>query len=214
LEECRLYAPVRPGKLIAIGRNYLDYTREGARQARGFPAAFVKTTSSITGPGRDILKPTGTHDLDCATELAVVIGRKCKHVAPEKAFEYVSARDIAAREREAGQVLLGKCFDTFAPLGPWLVTRDEIADPMRLSVRTRVNGVVRQEGDTSTMVHAIPQLIAYLSQMTLMPGDIIATGSPGALVSSANRPLVAGDMIESEIEGIGVLRNAVVDEPE
>lgn len=223
LEECRLYAPVRPGKLIAIGRNYLDYTREGARQARGFPAAFLKTTSSITGPGRDILKPTGTHDLDFATELAVVIGRKCKHVAPEKAFEYVagytilndvSARDIAAREREAGQVLLGKCFDTFAPLGPWLVTRDEIADPMRLSVRTRVNGVIRQEGDTSTMVHAIPQLIAYLSQMTLMPGDIIATGSPGALVSSANRPLVAGDMIESEIEGIGVLRNAVVDEPE
>jgi 2-keto-4-pentenoate hydratase/2-oxohepta-3-ene-1,7-dioic acid hydratase in catechol pathway len=144
-------------------------------------------------------------------------------VAPEKAFEYVagytilndvSARDIAAREREAGQVLLGKCFDTFAPLGPWLVTRDEIVDPMRLSVRTRVNGVLRQDGDTSTMVHGIPQLIAYLSQMTLMPGDIIATGSPGALVSSANRPLVAGDMIEAEIEGIGVLRNAVVDEPE
>lgn len=222
LSECRLYAPVRPGKLIAIGRNYLDYTREGARRARSFPAAFLKASSSITGPGRDILKPAGTDDLDCATELAVVIGRKCKHVPPEKALEYVagytilndvSARDIAARERQAGQVLLGKSFDTFAPLGPWLVTRDEIADPMRLSIRTRVNGVLRQEGDTSTMVHAIPQLIAYLSQMTLMPGDVITTGSPGALVSSANRPLVAGDVIESEIEGIGVLRNAVVDEP-
>lgn len=223
LSECRLYAPVRPGKLIAIGRNYLDYSHEGARQARKFPAAFLKTTSAITGPGRDILKPVGTEDLDCATELAVVIGRKGKHVSPEKAMEYiagytilndVSARDIAAREREAGQVLLGKCFDTFAPIGPWLVTRDEIADPMRLSIRTRLNGVLRQEGDTSTMVHTIPQLIAYLSQMTLMPGDVIATGSPGALVSSANRPLVAGDMIEAEIEGIGVLRNAVVDEPE
>lgn len=222
LSECRLYAPVRPGKLIAIGRNYLDYSREGARQARKFPAAFMKATSAITGPGHDILKPVGTSDLDCATELAVVIGRKCKQVSPEKAMECiagytilndVSARDIAAREREAGQVLLGKCFDTFAPLGPWLVTRDEIADPLRLSIRTRVNGVLRQEGDTSTMVHTIPHLIAYLSQMTLMPGDVIATGSPGALVSSANRPLLAGDMIESEIEGIGVLRNAVVDEP-
>lgn len=222
LSECRLYAPVRPGKLIAIGRNYLDYSREGTQQARKFPAAFIKTTSAITGPGRDILKPVGTEDLDCAAELALVIGRKCKHVPPEKAMEYiagytilndVSARDIAAREREAGQVLLGKCFDTFAPLGPWLVTRDEIADPMRLSIRTRVNGMLRQEGDTSTMVHTIPQLIAYLSQMTLMPGDVIATGSLGALVSSANRPLVAGDMIEAEIEGIGVLRNAVVDEP-
>ena len=222
LADCRLYAPVRPGKLIAIGRNYLDYSREGAQQGRAFPAAFLKATSSVVGPGRDILKPAGTEDLDCATELAVVIGRKCKHVAPEKAFEYVAgytilndvtARDIAARERSAGQVLLGKCFDSFAPLGPWLVTRDEIADPMRLNVRTRVNGVLRQEGDTSTMVHSIAQLIAYLSQMTLMPGDVIATGSPGALVTSANRPLVAGDMIESEIEGIGVLCNAVVDEP-
>jgi 2-keto-4-pentenoate hydratase/2-oxohepta-3-ene-1,7-dioic acid hydratase in catechol pathway len=222
LAECRLYAPVRPGKLIAIGRNYLDYSREGARQARNFPAAFMKAASAIVGPGRDIIKPAGTEDLDCATELALIIGRKCKHVPPEKALEYVagytilndvSARDIAARERAAGQVLLGKCFDTFAPLGPWLVTRDEIADPMRLSIRTRVNGVLRQEGDTSTMVHSIPQLVAYLSQMTLMPGDVIATGSPGALVSSANRPLLAGDMIESEIEGVGVLRNAVVDEP-
>jgi len=222
LSECRLYAPLRPGKFIAIGRNYLDYSRDAASQARKFPAAFMKTSSAITGPGRDILKPIGTEDLDCATELAVVIGRKGKHVPAEKAMEYiagytilndVSARDIAAREREAGQVLLGKCFDTFAPIGPWLVTRDEIEDPMRLSIRTRVNGVLRQEGDTSTMVHPIPQLIAYLSQMTLMPGDVIATGSPGALVSSANRPLVAGDMIEAEIEGIGVLCNAVVDEP-
>jgi 2,4-diketo-3-deoxy-L-fuconate hydrolase len=222
LADCRLYAPVRPGKLIAIARNYLDYSSEGSMRARSVPAAFIKTTSALTGPDRDIIKPAATADLDCATELAVVIGRKCKNVTPDKALESVAgytilndvtARDIAAREREAGQVLLGKSHDTFAPLGPWLVTRDEISDPMRLNIRTRVNGVLRQEGDTSTMVHPVAQLIAYLSQMTLRPGDVIATGSPGPLISSANRPLVAGDLIECEIEGIGVLRNAVVDAP-
>ena len=222
LAECRLYAPVRPSKLIAVARNYLDYSREGVQQSVRDPIAFLKTASSITGPGRDILKPAATQDLDCATELAVVIGRKCKHVTADKALESVagytilndvSARDIAARERAAGQVLLGKCFDTFAPIGPWLVTRDEMPDPLRLAIRTRVNGVLRQDGDTSTMVHGVAQLVAYLSQMTLMPGDVIATGSPGPLVTSANRPLVAGDMIDAEIEGIGVLRNAVVDEP-
>ena len=222
LADCKLYAPVRPGKLIAIGQNYLDYSREGARQARNVPTAFFKASSAIVGPGRDILKPAATEDLECATELAVVIGRKCKRVSIDKALEFVAgytvlndvtARDVARRERTAGHLLLGKSFDTFAPMGPWLVTRDELPDPLRLGIRTRVNGVLSQDGDTSSMVHGVAQLVAHLSQMTLMPGDVIATGSPGPLVSSANRPLVAGDLLEAEIEGIGILRNAVVDEP-
>jgi len=222
LSECRLYAPVRPGKLIAIGRNYLDYSREGSQQAGSAPTAFLKTPSSIVGSGRDILKPASTRDLDCATELAIVIGRKCKNLSVDEALDAVAgytilndvtARDVATRERASGHVFLGKCFDTFAPMGPWLVTRDQLPDPMRLHIRTRVNGVLRQEGDTSTMVHSVAELVAYLSQVTLMPGDVITTGSPGPLVSSANRPLVAGDVIDSEIEGIGVLRNAVVDAP-
>ncbi|MCC6534182.1 MAG: fumarylacetoacetate hydrolase family protein [Burkholderiales bacterium] len=222
LADCRLYAPVRPGKLIAVAHNYPDYAHDHGSRSASAAAAFAKWPSSITGPGRDILKPAATRHLDCATELAVVIGRKCKLVTPEKALESVAgytilndvtARDIAGREAAGGQMLLGKSFDTFSPLGPWLVTRDEIPDPMRLHIRTRVNGVLRQEGDTSTMVHSVAQLVAHLSQMTLLPGDVIATGSPGPLVSSANRPLVDGDMIDAEIEGIGVLRNAVVDAP-
>jgi len=222
LSECRLYAPVRPGKMIAVGRNYAEYTRQEGKQAGTLPSAFVKLASAIVGPGRDILKPAGVEDLDCETELAIVIGRKSKHVTPEKAFEAiagytilndVTARDVSKRERAGGQVLLGKCLDTFAPLGPWLVTRDEIPEPMRLDIRTRVNGELRQEGSTAGMLHSVAELVSYLSQITLMPGDVIATGSPGPLVSSANRPLVAGDLIEAEVEGIGVLRNAVVDEP-
>ena len=221
LAECRLYAPLRPGKLIAVAGNYRPGTAAGERHG-GIPGAFVKLTSSIVGPGRDIIKPAVCELLECETELAVVIGRKCKHVSPDKAMEYVAgytilndvtARDVIERERAGGNVLLGKSYDTFAPLGPWLVTRDEIPDPMRLAVRTRVNGVPRQEGGTAAMVHPVTTLVSYFSQMTLMPGDIIATGSPAALTGGGTRTLAAGDRIECEIEAIGVLLNAVVDAP-
>lgn len=222
LSECRLYAPVRPSKLIAIGRNYPEYTRQPGRAAARVPTGFVKVPSTIVGHGRDILKPRVTRELDCETELAVVIGRKCKNVAPERAFEViagytilndVTARDIGETEREGGHLLLGKCFDTFAPIGPWLVTRDEIPEPGMLALRTRVNGEVRQSGNTADMLHPVSKLVSYLSHMTLMPGDIISTGSPGPLMSVTHRPLEAGDVVECEVERIGVLRNAIVDEP-
>lgn len=220
--ECRLYAPVRPNKLLALARNYPEYTRQQGKQAAAVPSAFLKPPSAIVGPGRDILKPAATRGLDCETELAVVIGKKCKHVRAEKATEViagytilndVTARDVSRIEREGGQVLLGKCFDTFAPLGPWLVTRDEIVDPMHLRIRTLVNGDVRQDSNTAAMIHSVHKIVSYFSQMTLMPGDVIATGSPGTLPDVGERALVAGDVLEAEIEGIGVLRNAVVDEP-
>jgi len=223
LAECRLYAPLRPGKLIAIGRNYHEYTKHPGRQAGRVPAAFMKSLSAITGPGRDILKPARVNELDCETELAVVIGKRCKHVREEQAYDVVAgytivnditARDVGRAEREGGNLFLAKTFDTFSPMGPWMVTRDAIPEPMHLRIQTRVNGESRQDGNSSDMIWSIPRLIAYLSQITLMPGDIITTGSPGGggLVNP-EWYLKVGDVIESEIEGIGVLRNAVVDEP-
>ena len=223
LAECRLYAPVRPGKLIAIGRNYREYTRRPGREAGKVPAAFVKTLSAITGPGRDILKPLNVKELDCETELAVVIGKRCKHVSEENAYDVVAgytivnditARDVAKLEREAGNAFLGKSHDTFSPMGPWMVTRDAIPEPMHLRIQTRVNGQTRQDSNSSDMIWSIPRLIAYLSQITLMPGDVITTGSPGGggLVNP-EWYLASGDVIESEIEGIGILTNAVVDAP-
>jgi acylpyruvate hydrolase len=221
--ECRFYVPVRPSKLIAVGRNYPEYTRLPGRQAGKIPPGFVKTASSLIGLGRDIIKPAGVHELDCETELAVVIGRKCKNVLEEDAYSViagytivndVTARDVGRLEREAGNLFLAKTYDTFCPMGPWLVTREAIPDPMHLAIRTRVNGETRQAGNTKDMIWTIPQLIVHFSRITLNPGDVIATGSPGggALANPAWQ-LQAGDVIESEIEGIGVLKNAVVDEP-
>jgi acylpyruvate hydrolase len=224
LSECRLYAPVRPSKLITIGRNYPGYTRLDGREPGTVPAAYMKALSAVTGPERDIVKPRVCRDLDFETELAVVIGKRCKNVSATEAYSYVAgytilndvtARDVATREREGGTVCLAKTFDTFAPMGPWLVTREAIPDPMHLRIQTRVNGEVRQDGNTHEMIHSIPNLISYLSQVTLLPGDIIATGSPGGGgFSNPEWMLRIGDVVECEIEGIGVLRNGVVDEPE
>jgi 2-keto-4-pentenoate hydratase/2-oxohepta-3-ene-1,7-dioic acid hydratase in catechol pathway len=218
-----MYVPVRPSKLIAVSRNYPGYARNAGRQAGKVPAGFIKTPSSLTGAGRDIVRPLGVTALDCETELAVVIGRKCKNVREEDAYGVVAgytilndvtARDVAEIERESGRLFLAKTYDTFCPLGPWLTTRDEIPEPMHLAIRTRVNGELRQSGNTRDMIWSIPRLIAYFSQITLMPGDIISTGSPGGGgLANPAWYLQAGDMIESEVEGIGVLTNAVVDEP-
>lgn len=224
LEECRLYAPLRPSKLIAIGRNYPAAAGTEPRQRGVVPGGFVKVSSSIIGPGRDILKPAVTSELDCETELAIVIGKKCRNVPEEEAMEViagftivndVTARDVGRDERLGGSLLVAKNFDTFCPLGPWLVTRDELPDPMNLRIRTRVNGELRQTGTTADMLWPIPKLVSYLSQMTLMPGDIISTGSPGggAAARGTGRFLNAGDVIEAEVEGVGLLVNAVVDEP-
>ena len=223
LADCRVYAPIRPSKLIAVGRNYPGYTQHPGKAAGKIPAGFIKTLSSITGPGRDIIKPRITQALNCETELAVVIGKKCKNVSESQAYDVIAgytiinditARDLGALERQAGHLFLGKTLDTFAPMGPWMITRDAIPNPMHLRIQTRVNGETRQDGNTRDMLFPIPQLIAHFSQMTLRPGDIIATGSPGGgALSNPDWYLNAGDVIESEIEGIGVLKNGVVDEP-
>jgi 2-keto-4-pentenoate hydratase/2-oxohepta-3-ene-1,7-dioic acid hydratase in catechol pathway len=223
LAECRLYAPVRGSKIVAIGRNYPEYTKNEGKRAGKVPACFIKVPSSIVGPGRDILKPRATKQLDCETELAIVISKRCKNVPEDKAYDVIAgytilnditARDVGAIEKEAGHMLLGKTFDTFAPMGPWLVSKVEISDPMNLRIRTRVNGEVRQDGTTADMIYSIPELIAHVSQMTLMPGDVISTGSPGGgALADPDWYLNAGDVIESDVEKIGTLVNAVVDEP-
>lgn len=223
LADCRIYAPVRPSKLIAVSRNYRGYAQTQGKKPGAVPTGFIKTLSSITGPGHDILKPRLAEELDCETELAVVIGKRCKHVPEDQAYDVIAgytilndiaARDIGRIERDSGHMLLAKTYDTFSPLGPWMVTRDAIPDPMHLRIQTRVNGETRQDGNTRDMLWSIPKLIAHFSQITLMPGDIIATGSPGGgALSNPDWYLNAGDVIESEIEGIGILANGVVDEP-
>ena len=223
LSECRLYAPVRPSKLITVALNYPRHAAASERTRGDLPHAAVKTLSALNGPERDIVRPRHCRELDFETELAVVIGRRCKNVPEVEAYSYVAgytilndvnARDIGARERAGGNVFLAKTFDTFAPMGPWMVTRDAIPDPMHLRIQTRVNGEQRQDGNTHEMIHSISKLISYMSQITLCPGDIIATGSPGGGgLSNPDWLLRAGDIVECEIEGIGVLRNAVVEEP-
>ena len=223
LADCRVYAPVRPSKLICVGRNYPGYTSLPGKSHGTIPAGFLKPLSAVAGPGRDIVKPRIIQELDCETELAVVIGKRCKDVDEEDAYDVIAgytivnditARDLGALERQGGHPFLAKSLDAFSPMGPWMITRDAIPEPMHLRIQTRVNGVTRQDGNTKDMIWPIPQLIAHFSQMTLMPGDVISTGSPGGgALANPGWYLRAGDVIESEIEGIGILTNGVVDEP-
>jgi 2-keto-4-pentenoate hydratase/2-oxohepta-3-ene-1,7-dioic acid hydratase in catechol pathway len=173
------------------------------------------------------VKPDATKELDYETELSIVIGRRCRDVPEAEAYGViagytivndVSARDIARIERKEANQLLGKMFDTFAPMGPWLVTADEIRDPMQLRLQTRVNGEIRQNASTSTMIWTIPQLISYISQATLEPGDVITTGTPdgcamGRKPEESSWYLQPGDVLESEVEGVGVMKNRIVAEP-
>ena len=227
LLECRLHAPIRPSKVIAVGRNYREHLRQvGSDTEMKVPSAWIKANNTIIGPHRDIVKPACVKQLDYETELTVVVGKKCKNISESKAYDVifgymvandVSARDVVKIERIAKNQLLGKMFDTFCPTGPWIVTRDEIKDPMNLRIRTRVNGRLRQDGCTKDMIWNIPQLIAYVSQMTLEPGDLITTGTPeGQALGQAEASslyLQAGDVLDSEIEGIGMLKNKVIDDP-
>ena len=228
LSACRLHAPLRPSKLIAVGRNYRSHNESvGTKIDMQVPSAWVKANSAITGPMDDIVKPDATRELDYETELSIVIGKRCRDVPAEEAYGViagytivndVSARDIARIERKEANQLLGKMFDTFAPMGPWLVTADEIRDPMRLRLQTRVNGEIRQDVSTSTMIWTIPQLISYISQATLEPGDVITTGTPDGC-AMGRKPgetpwyLEPGDVLESEVEGVGVMQNRIVAEP-
>ncbi|MGI8780109.1 MAG: fumarylacetoacetate hydrolase family protein [Solirubrobacteraceae bacterium] len=212
-------APLRPGKVIAIGLNYMDHVREAGMEPPSSPLVFSKFTTSVIGPGDTILIDEElTRRVDWEVELAVVIGRPARHVSEAAAldhvFGYTVGNDVSARDLQFGDVqwVRGKSLDTFCPLGPVVVTADEIADPQALRLRTFVNGEAVQDSSTSEMVFGVAALIAFCSRsFTLEPGDVILTGTPWGCGEFATPPrhLAPGDEVVCEIERIGALRNPV-----
>jgi 2-keto-4-pentenoate hydratase/2-oxohepta-3-ene-1,7-dioic acid hydratase in catechol pathway len=220
----RLLAPVVPTNIFCVGRNYVDHIAEFDKSVPEYPILFLKNTASLNDPGAPIRIPKCQMrgpEVDFEGELAVVIGKPAKDVHEAEAIDYVlgytASNDISARRWQilggGDQWCRGKGFDTFCPLGPVLLTTDEVEDPQNLHLQTRLNGRVMQESNTSHMIHTVASLIAFLSQdTTLLPGTVILTGTPSG-VGSARDPrifLKDGDIIEVEIEKIGVLRNPVV----
>ncbi|GLX97209.1 fumarylacetoacetate hydrolase family protein [Herbidospora sp. NBRC 101105] len=209
LADVELLSPVaHPEKIICIGLNYADHIRETGLDTPSKVLAFVKTAHTLTGPYQDVVVPAGTTDqLDWESELAVVMG-------PDGVFGYTVADDVSARDAQFadGQWFRGKNFDGFCPLGPWIVTADELPDPHDLAISARVNGETVQDSTTGEMIFKIPEIIAYLSTyMTLNPGDVIATGTPHGVGMGRRPPLWLrdGDVVECEVEGVGLLRNTV-----
>jgi 2-keto-4-pentenoate hydratase/2-oxohepta-3-ene-1,7-dioic acid hydratase in catechol pathway len=201
------------GKFICIGLNYSDHAAETGAEVPPEPIIFMKATSAICGPFDDVLIPRGSEKTDWEVELAVVIGKPAKYVSEDEAMEHVAgycvANDVSERAFQAerqGQWTKGKSCDTFGPIGPWLVTRDEVADPQDLAMWLTVNGEKVQDGSTRTMVYGVAHLVSYLSQFrSLRPGDIISTGTPPGvgLGMKPQRFLKPGDVVELEIEGLG-----------
>jgi 2-keto-4-pentenoate hydratase/2-oxohepta-3-ene-1,7-dioic acid hydratase in catechol pathway len=221
LADARLGPPIPdPEKFICLGLNYRDHAAEANMEAPPAPILFSKFRNSLTGPNDPIVLPGVSEKIDYEAELGVVIGPRTKDVSEAEALSrvagYTIINDVSARDlqMQTGQWLAGKALDTFAPCGPALVTADEIPDPQRLAVRTRVNDEVVQDASTAEMIFTVAETIAFLSSlMTLEPGDLIATGTPAG-VGFARKPplwLKDGDVVEIEIEGLGALRNPVVD---
>jgi len=217
----RLGTPIAgTGKMICIGLNYADHAAESGSKVPDEPLIFMKATSAIQGPNDPIVIPRGAETLDWEIELGIVIGTAAKYVSEADALDYVAgfvlANDVSERSYQkdrAGQWTKGKSCDSFGPLGPWLVTRDQVTDPQNLSMKLSVNGAVMQDGSTSTMVFGVAKLVSYLSQfMTLHPGDVISTGTPPGVAMGMPTPryLRPGDIVELEIEGLGQQRAEVV----
>jgi 2-keto-4-pentenoate hydratase/2-oxohepta-3-ene-1,7-dioic acid hydratase in catechol pathway len=209
LGQVTLLCPCQVTKIVAVGRNYAAHAAEHGDEVPSQPLIFLKPPSAVIGPGEAIVCPPQSAQVEHETELAVVIGQRARRVAAADAWDhvlgYTCANDVTARDlqRSDGQWSRAKGFDTFAPLGPWIVTE---LDPNDLNVVCRVNGQVKQRASTADMVFKIPELIEYISAaMTLEPGDVILTGTPDGV-----SPIQPGDQVEVEVEGIGVLRNPVV----
>ena len=222
LDQVTLLPPVpRPGKVIALGRNYAAHAAEGGSAPPEYPMIFHKTATSLLGAGGTILIPPITDKVDYEAELAVGIGKECKAVTEEEALDYVAgytiANDVTARDwqRRTTQFTAGKMLDTFGPLGPALVTKDEVPDPGKLWIRTILNGKIMQDGHTSMMIFSVPFIVSYISQIsTLEVGDIILTGTPEG-VGFARKPpvwLKEGDEITIQIEKLGSLTNSVANQ--
>ncbi|QDT37171.1 fumarylacetoacetate hydrolase family protein [Stratiformator vulcanicus] len=224
--EGRLAAPVPlPGKVLCIGLNYRDHAVETGAEIPSEPVCFVKFSSCVIGPGDPIVLPRVSSKVDFEAELVVVIGKRGKHISKESAFEHVAGytigHDVSARDwqkgRPGGQWTLGKNPDSFAPLGPYLVTPDEVGDPHALDVTLSLNGQTMQSGSTKEFIFGIDELIAHVSQLiTLEPGDVIFTGTPPGVGDARTPPvyLQGGDHVEISIDDLGTLSNPVVAEPD
>ena len=222
LASVTLRAPVpRPGKIICIGLNYRDHAAESAVAVPDYPTVFAKYASCVIGSGEAIVLPKLSEQVDYEGELGVVIGRTARHVPESSALEYVAGylpfNDVSARDfqHRTSQWTIGKTFDTFGPMGPALVTADEVPDPQNLDLRVRIGDEILQSSNTSKMIFSIAHLIAYLSAvLTLEPGDVIATGTPEG-VGAARTPqrfLRPGETVRVEIAGLGTLENPIVAE--
>jgi 2-keto-4-pentenoate hydratase/2-oxohepta-3-ene-1,7-dioic acid hydratase in catechol pathway len=209
--DVRLLAPVLPTKVVAIGRNYVAHARELGNEPPAEPLIFLKPSTAVIGPADAIVRPDRlSQRVDFEGELAIVFGRLCRDVPPARVpdviFGYTCANDVTARDLQAsdGQWTRAKGFDTFCPLGPWIETDLDAAD---VGLTTTVNGEVKQDSRTSMLIHDIPTLVSYVTAvMTILPGDVLLTGTPAGV-----GPLAAGDSVAVSIEGIGTLTNRVVD---
>ncbi len=212
LEDLKILAPAEPSKIICIGLNYVDHARELKMEIPEEPIIFLKPPTAAIGHEENIVYPTASKQVDYEAELGVVIGKNCKNVTRENAYDvilgYTCFNDVTARDlqKKDGQWTRSKSFDTFAPFGPYIVAKEEIKNPQNLDIRLRLNGRIEQTSNTKNFIFDVPFLIEFVSGiMTLNQGDVIATGTPPGV-----GPVKRGDTVEVEIEGIGVLRNFVV----
>ncbi|HID08287.1 MAG TPA: FAA hydrolase family protein [Armatimonadetes bacterium] len=222
LNGVRIGAPVpTPGKIIALGLNYRDHAEELKMGIPEEPLLFSKASTAVCGPYDAIIYPRVTTQLDYEVELAIVIGKRCKNVSVEQAENYIAGytvfNDVTARDLQFKdqQWFRGKSCDTFAPMGPHLVTPDEVGDVHQLTIQSWVNGELRQKSTTANLIFSVPEIVSFVSHhMTLLPGDVIATGTPSGVGMSYDPPrfLNVGDVVEMEVEKIGRMRNTVIAE--
>jgi 2-keto-4-pentenoate hydratase/2-oxohepta-3-ene-1,7-dioic acid hydratase in catechol pathway len=225
-QNARIGSPIaRPSKIICIGLNYLKHAQEAGMAVPEIPIIFMKATSSLSGPFDPILIPRNSVQTDWEVELAVVIGKRAKYVSVENAMDYVAGyclhNDVSERDfqlRHGGQWVKGKSADSFAPLGPFLATREEIKDPHNLRLWLKLNGEILQDSNTSDLIFDLPTIISHLSQyMTLLPGDVISTGTPAGVgmgLKPEPKYLEPGDVVELGIDGLGISRQVAMNDPE
>ena len=223
LADAKLEAPIRrPPKFLAVGLNYADHVAESGMETPKHPTIFNKQSTCVVGPDDPVHVPRASHVLDYEGELGFVIGRRCRHVsrddAPDCIAGYLAVNDVSVRDWQLRTPTwtMGKSFDTHGPIGPWIATSDELPDPHQLRLRTWVNDQLRQDSNTKELIFDCFDLVEHFSTaFTLEPGDVVATGTPAGVGIGMKPPrlLQAGDVVRVEIEGIGELRNPVIDEP-
>jgi acylpyruvate hydrolase len=222
LESISLLQPVlRPGKVICLGLNYRDHAKEAGMAIPEYPVLFHKVAGSLIGHNQPVVVPRSSSKIDFEGELTIIIGRRGKYIAEHEALSYIAGytigNDVSARDLQfrTSQWTTGKMLDTFGPLGPALVTRDEVPDPNALQIKTTLNGQVMQDGNTADMIFRVPFIVSYISEIvTLEPGDVILTGTPAGIGNTRTPPVFMkpGDTVSVEIERLGVLTNPLVAE--